>query len=434
MRCCLLLCITLLLAACAGGLSPTGTPTPAAPASTGSRAMLILWHAWPTADQGVLLAQIERFNRANPNVQIVAQARPSATMVSDLRAAVAEGGGPHLAILPSHVLGGLAESGQLQPIDDLLPAGERERLLPSAVGAAEVRTAAGSSLYGVPITFDTLALYYNRSILLRPPDDTAEMLSIARGITDTRGEPPFWGLAYNLNLDRTIGYLYAFGGQIFDADGNVVLGLDGRAGAEAWLGWLTAMHRDDQLLAGLDGMTIDNALLNRQALMTIDWAHALPTYRSLWPDSLGVAPLPRQSETEQAPQPYVQSMVIGLNARISSTADRSAAAEFIRFLTAEEAQRAFLRAGRQPALRALDLDAPDPALDPTLRAIALVFRAQAEQGQPMPNSRVAGEIVWPILADMQSSAMRGLLTPDQAVSTAEALLRGRLAPPPTPTP
>lgn len=396
--------------------------------------MLILWHAWPTADQGVLLNQIERFNRASPNVQIVAQARPSATMVSDLRTAVAEGGGPHLAILPSHVLGGLAESGLLQPIDDLLTAGERERLLPGAVGAAEVRTATGSSLYGVPITFDTLALYYNRSILLRPPDDTAEMLAIARGITDTRGEPPFWGLAYNLNLDRTIGYLYAFGGQIFDADGNLVLGLDGRAGAEAWLRWLTAMHRDDQLLAGLDGMTIDNALLNRQALMTIDWAHALPIYRSLWPDSLGVAPLPRQSETDQAPRPYIQSMVLGLNARISSTADRMAAAEFIRFLIAEEAQRAFLRAGRQPALRTLDLQAPDPALDPTLREIALVFRAQAEQGQPMPNSRVAGELVWPILADMQSSAMRGLLTPEQAVSTAEALLRGRLEPPPTPTP
>lgn len=434
MRRSLLLCFALLLAACAGSLPAPGTPTPAAPVSAGERAMLILWHAWPAADQAVLLSQIERFNRANPTIQVVAQARPSATMASDLRTAVAEGGGPHLALLPSHVLGGLAEAGQIQPIDDLLPASERERLLPSALGAAEVRMAAGGSLYGVPITFDTLALYYNRSILLRPPDDTVEMVGIARGITDTRGEPPYWGLAYNLNLDRTIGYMYAFGGQIFDADGNLVLGLDGRAGVEAWLAWLTTLYRDDQLLAGLDGMTVDTALLNRQALMTIDWAHALPVYRSLWPDSLGVAPLPRQSETDQPARPYVQSMVLSLNARISDPAERTAAAVFMRFLVAEETQRALLYAGRQPALRSLDLAAPDPALDPALRAIALVFRAQAAQGQPMPNSRAANEIVWPALADMQSSALRGLLTPEQAVAGAETLLRSRLEPPPTPTP
>ncbi len=419
------LLVLLTLAACAGG-SPGPTPTSAPAASTG-RSVLLLWHAWPAPESRALASIVERFNRTTPGVQVVLQSRPVARISADLADAVIEGGGPHLALVPSHTLGALVESGALLPADDLLPAEQLARLLPTAVGAGLVVTPEGTTLYGLPVAFDTLALYYNRANFTGdPPADTEAMLRVARAIANPEGDPPVWGLAYNLSLDRTIGYMYAFGGTVFDDEGRVTLGVEGRAGAEAWLSWLVGLREDPRILASLDGVVVDNALNTQQALMTIDWAHAAPAYSAIWPTTLGVAPLPRLTAGDAPPRPYVQSEALVLNARLGGGAERAAAAAFARYIVGEGAQRELLRVGRQPVLMSLDLNADDPAVPPALREAAIAFRAQAEAGQPMPNSREANEVVWGVLADMHSSALRRLLPPAQAVEAADAALRARL--------
>jgi ABC-type glycerol-3-phosphate transport system substrate-binding protein len=419
-------CLALLaLAACGGAaaLSPTANPAP----PSAARTVLLLWHAWPTPEDRVLAALVERYNRATPGVQIVLQSHPVVSLRSDLASAVAEGGGPHMAILPSHSLGSLAGDGSILALDKLIPEGEVARLMPAAVGAAQVRAGDTASLYGVPLTFDTLALYYNRANFTGdPPADTDALLRVARGITDTSSDPPYWGLAYNLSLDRTLAYLYAFGGRLFDDAGGVALGLDGRAGAEAWLSWLLELREDERILASLDGVTVDNAITTQQAMMTIDWAHALSAYSAIWPGNLGVAPLPRLAGTDGVPQPYVQSDVLVLNARLGAQAEQAAAAAFASYLIDEAAQRDLLRAGRQPVLLSLDLAADDAALTDELRAAAVAFRAQAEDGLPMPNNADSGEVVWPLLTDMHNNALRRLLTPAQAVEGADSALRARL--------
>ena len=416
------LLVLLILVGCSGSAAePIPTANPSPPPVT--RTVLLLWHAWPYAESRALAGVIERFNRANPSIQIIPQMHPAARLRADLTDAMAEGGGPHLALVPSHILGTLVDDGALLPATDLLPANELARLLPAAVGAAQVN----GTLYGIPLTFDTLALFYNKANFTgAPPADTDTMLQVARDIANSESNPPYWGLAYTLSLDRTIGYLYAFGGQIFDAQGQLSLGGDGRAGAEAWLAWLLTLREDHEILASVDGVAVDNALSTQRALMTIDWAHALASYSAIWPGSMGVAPLPRLSGAHEAPRPYVQSDVLVLNARLGGADERAAAATFARYVVAEAAQRELLRVGLQPVLLSLNLDEADPAVPPVVRAAAATFRAQGEAGQPMPNSRVANEIVWGVLADMQGSALRRLLTPAQAVEGADATLRARL--------
>jgi len=425
--------ILLTLIACSAPVGPTssGAPTPTVGASERAKMVLVLWHAWSYPEDRALATMVERYNRSSLAVQIVLQAHPVATLTSDLDIAVAEGGGPHMAILKSHTIGGLAEGGSLLPLDSLLPADELRQLLPAAIGSAQISSPTASALYGVPLTFDTLALYYNKAnFASAPPDDTSALLAVARGLTDTRSNPPTWGMALNLSLDRTIGYLYAFGGRVFDDQRNLVLGLDGRDGAEAWLSWLASLHGDERILASTDGIAVDNALMTREALMTFDWSHALGTYHGLWHENMGVAPLPRLSDGDRAPQPYVQSDVVVLNARIGAT-ERQAAVDFIRYLIGAEAQTDLLRAGRQPALLSLDIGAAKD-VDPQIRAAALAFRAQAEQGRPMPNSRQSNDLVWGVLSDMQANVLRRLLAPDQAVTGADSALRERLGLPPAP--
>ncbi len=423
--------ILITLIACSAPTPSSGTPPPTADAGARAKAVLVLWHAWPYPESRALATIVERYNRSSPSVQIVLQAHPVASLTSDLDIAVSEGGGPHMAILKSHTIGGPAEDGRLLSLDGLLTKAELDQLLPAALGSAQIALPTSSVRYGVPLTFDTLALYYNQAnFATAPPTDTTALLAVARGLTDTRSSPPIWGIALNLSLDRTIGYLYAFGGRIFDDQHSLVLGLEGRAGVEAWLNWLASLHSDERILASTDGIAVDNALMSRKALMTFDWAHALGTYHDLWNENMGVAPLPRLSDGDRDPQPYVQSDVVVLNARIGAT-ERQAAVDFIRYLIGAEAQSDLLRAGRQPTLLSLDIRVVSD-VNPQIRAAALVFRSQAEQGQPMPNSRQANDLVWGVLSDMQANVLRRLLAPDQAVTGADRALRERLGQPPAP--
>ena len=360
-------------------------------------------------------------------MRIVVQSRPVATLLSDLQTAVNEGRGPHLVLLQSHVLGALVDQGLLLKLNAFISPSELEHLLPVTVGTAQVSVGPSAGLYALPISFDTLALFYNRANWLRPPTDTETWLDGARTLTDAQSTPPTWGLAYHLSLDKTIGYLYAFGGQIFNEQGELVLGTSGRAGTLRWLEWLVSLKQDPRLLASLDPMAVDNALLTQQALMTIDWAHALPTYRQLWGENLGVAVLPRMAVDETAPQPYVQSDLIALSVLVSDPEEQQAALAFTRFMISTSAQRALLVAGRQPTLADLELTSDNPD-----DAIALVLRQQAQSGQPMPNSGLASSLVWAVLDDMRFNVLRGLAEPDQAIDNAELALRTRLELP-TPT-
>lgn len=417
---CLLL---LLLVACSAQPASQQPPSGTAVATSGEPVRLVLWHAWSPERQPVLSAIVSQYNRTHPTVRVIVQSVPRASFSQDLRTATLAGGGPHLLLLPSHTLGGLAD--QLLPLDDLISTDRFKTLLPVAVASGNVKTADGSHQYGIPIAFDTPVLYYNKANVLDPPADTERLLSTARGLTDTSTQPPIWGLAYNLTLDTTIGYMYAFGGRVFDDAGNIVLGGEGRAGTERWLQWLLDLHQNDQVLAVADGIRVDGALKAQQALMTVNWANQYGAYQTLWGDKLGVAPLPVLSATGKAPTAYVQSDVLSVNGLVRSSEEQQAAADFIGYLISSEAQQEILRAGLQPVNSDVKLDGAE--YEP-----ARAFRSQAEQSIPMPNSVSDTDIVWPALSQMLRAVVQRQLSPADAVTEAETRLRERLTPSSTP--
>jgi maltose-binding protein MalE len=383
---------------------------------------LLLWHAWPAPEHQVLATLIDRYNQSHAQTQVIPHAMPLSSLTAELRTATLVGGGPHLIILKSHTIGGLAQEDLLLPLDGHISTSTRNRLLPTALDGARVQTASGShALYGLPLTLDTLVLYYNQANLNVPPRNTATLLRTARGLTDATTQPPVWGLAYTLSLDKTIGYLYAFGGRIFDEEGNLILGSTGRAGVEQWLEWLLQLHQDQQILAVNDGIIVDSALTSQEALMTIDWTHALPEYQALWGDQLGVAPLPVLSGPNRPPQPYVQSESISINARVVDTDEQQAVLDFAHYLLTEEAQTVLLAAGKQPAVRNLNPQDTSRAWE-----LARTVQVQAQQGRAMPNSPVMNDIVLEELERMQLKVLRNLATPAEAVTAAEIALRQRL--------
>jgi maltose-binding protein MalE len=425
MRCRLVavLLIVALLTACESGSAPETPSAPTIVTNASDVGPLLLWHGWSGNERQALGRLVEQYNRQQSDGRIVLQSVPLASFAAELRAVVAAGSGPHLILIPNTWIGGLAEAGVLLPLDDLAPAQEIGTLLPVTLAGAQVRDAAGTlRLYGAPVRFDTLALYYNAANLTEPPADTATMLAIGRGLSDPEAQPPIWGLALNLSHDNMIGYLYAFDGRIFDDEGRVALGATGRTGAEQWLSWLIELQNDARILARSESsILVDRELKDRRAIMTFDWAHQIGVYRGLWGDQIGIAPLPRLSETGQAPRPYVRTDVLAIN-NLAGPNERVAAARFIRFMISEEAQTILLQSDMQPASRLLALTGDSPQ-----ESAARVFRTQAEQGLPMPNSS-ARAFVEQEIKRMQRQALLGLTTPANAVAEADRRLRERLEP------
>jgi ABC-type glycerol-3-phosphate transport system substrate-binding protein len=407
------------LSACSSTTAaPQSQPTPA-PGGSNANVTLLLWHGWGGAERLALSRLVDRFNESHPNGRVLLQTMPLATLAGDLRTAVAAGGGPHIVLIPNSWVGGLAAAGVLRPLEDTVAQSDLDALLPATLGGARAAGRDGSAhLYGVPISFDTLALYYNTANLLAPPDNTFDLINSAHGLSDPAA--PRWGLALNLSIDNTIGYLYAFGGRIFDDDGALALSGDGRAGAEKWLNWLLKLSSDSQLRAQAgSSIAVDRDIKNGRVLMTFGWAHQVAVYRSLWGQQLGVTPLPRLSETGQVPRPYVKSELLAINARAGS-AERAAAAEFLHFMIGEEAQHDLLQADLQPARQTLGLDGDDPQL-----VAARAFRRQAEQGLPLPNSVTRG-IVDDELRIMLERVLMNQAGPLDALTEANERIREKL--------
>ncbi len=412
----LLLCVVLLggcmSSSAASELPPTTASEPPATSVT-----LVLWHGWSGPARQALSSLVDEFNRQHPNGRVFAQSTPLTSMPGDLRTAAMAGSGPHIALVPNTWLGGLARDQVIVPLDEFVPQNEQQALLPATLGGARAMDTNGQPhLYGMPVSFDTLALFYNRANI-DAPQNTATMLQIAHGLSEPGATPPRWGLALNLSIDTTIGYLYAFGGHVFDDTGAPVIGSAGRAGTEQWLTWLRALHTDTQIMAHPDaGLTLERSLKNGNVFMTFGWAHEVADYRRLWDKNMGVAPLPILSKTNAAPQPYVQSDVLVINSR-ASDAERTIALAFLQFMTSKDAQAKLLSSNVQPACRDVPLDGNTPDM-----VAARAFRAEAEHGQPMPNSPNRDE-VQQVLRIMQRQVLAGSATPAAAVSDAQARLQ-----------
>jgi maltose-binding protein MalE len=412
--CCLLLLLTLAGCASAGTAATPATPQPA-PAPPIN---LFLWHAWSSEQSLVLGRLVEAYNSGQSQVRVLPQRVSIASMADDIRAASQAGGGPHIMLIPNRWLGLLAAEGILLPLDDYLPVAEQGRLLPTALAGARLRDAEGNArTYGVPLSVDTLALFYNRDNFPEPPPDTATMLAAARALSEPSATPPRWGLAYNLSLDATIGYLYAFEGRVFDEQGQVALDTSGRAGAEQWLAWTHELSKDPRVLAVPDGVRVSQEIAARQALMTVDWAHNIDTYRQLWGEQLGVATLPMLSPDAVPPAPYVVGEIAAVHGR-ASAGEHLAAIAFLRYLLGEQAQRLLWEAGRVPALAELGPEAENWPRAEELRAL----HTQAGRGTPALNSPSAAAVERS-LRQMQRDVLRGLLGPADAVTVAAESLR-----------
>lgn len=393
------------LSACANNATQptTQTAVPATPTT------LIVWHAFG-GTTGTAIDDLLQHIAVTNNINIVVQRMPVATIVHEINTTWPQSRGPHVALLSNSQLHQIATQNIALPLDTLIDVSSRNVIDAVIIATGQVRNQQDDIvLLGLPITYELPVLFFNQRNVLGSPIYTDELFNIARSLTTT----PQWGLGADLSFDNFGGYLPAFGGQIINAQGEVVLGSSGRTGTEAWLSWLSTLNSDPLLLTRLNAVfSVKRSVGAGQMTMVIDDSSQQRTYQQLWGNAMGVSALPTLSITNQPAQPFVRTTTVVLNQRLSS-AEVEAARILLNTLIQNDAQLRLLNNGLQPVNRLVKLDDYPTAV--SIRNAALQASA--------PPSALLRYDVHAVLRAMMTQVVVGAQTPADAVTTADQQLR-----------
>ncbi|MFN5675996.1 MAG: extracellular solute-binding protein [Roseiflexaceae bacterium] len=410
-----LVTLWVLVVVCACGTPPI---TPAAPAPTATPVnaptTLVVWHAMGGSNE-VALRDVFNQIAVRYGFRVILQRIPITTIQTDVANAFAQSQGPHIVVLSSTQLQAILSNDCCLAIDTLLAVATRDALTPQVLATVQ---GANQQLYGLPISYELPVLYYRMQSVLSAPNSSDDLLSIAHSLRN----PPQWGLGIDLSMDSMYGYLSAFGGEIIDARGTVVLGGSGRAGSEAWLRWLTMLNNDPLLLTRLDAVfRIERTLGAGQLEMVVDSSKNHQTYTQLWGAATGIAPLPVLSITNQMPRPLLTSTVLVLNKHLS-VAELVASRQLLNALISTDIQQQLLGYGLQPVNRQLSLaDTP--------HGLA-IQNAAVHAVQPHP--ALMRYDVYAVLRTMVRQVVVGAQSPADAITTADQQIRLLIEGSPTP--
>jgi arabinogalactan oligomer / maltooligosaccharide transport system substrate-binding protein len=376
---------------------------------------LVLWHAKQDQEGDGLLALIDAFQAANPDITVEQVYNPSGTIQDSFVAAAGSGQGPDMIIWANDSTGPWATAGLLSDLTDKVD----DTLRAQASDAAWGTFTFNDKIYGIPFSAKTLAFFYNKSLVPDAPKTWADVLKTAKQVT--ADDSSITGLAFQNGFFHSAGFLYSLGGSLMDADGNATFGPDG-AGRDAMIAYLQ-LHQDMYNLS-LDpssgvivaGDSPNPGFQGGTVAMVYDGVWNLAQFESDLGDDLGVSTMPTL-DNGKVPALFAQSEGFYANATVANDpAKMDAFLKWGAFVTSEEGQTiASQKAGLLPVNPAVKVD------DPNLQ----VFAEQFALGTPFPNRAELGAF-WGPMGDAITAVSAGGETPADATQAAYDLIQAAI--------
>lgn len=352
---------------------------------------ITFWHTWSPADAEVLQQALDQYQELHPKVSVIPVALPEDRILEEFIEAGSDGLGPGLVLGEDGWIGELVSTGLLRPLD---PRGAENSLFTSRNRSL---TQYQDEVYGVPLSLDPRALYYNKRLVDEPPGTLDEVLQHAadgKSIAFVpRFEEAFWGIQ-------------TFGDGLFDGQGRFTLA---ESGFTEWLIWLDEAQRSPGIILNVD----DASLLELFATEQIAYYVAGPEKEEQIvaqmneedPFEFGVVPLP--GGPQGASGPLLPAETILLYA-FTSDGQTRIADDLAGFLVNQQQSIHFMRElNKVPANPAVRVDG-------RIYPIVNGFARQARTAVVLPNEvptdllTVAGDRAY-------VSALSGALTPAEAV-------------------
>ncbi|MCK6548880.1 extracellular solute-binding protein [Myxococcota bacterium] len=364
---------------------------------------VVLWHAYRGKERAALEAVAAKFNSSQKDITLELLPIPYDAFADKVTASIPRGKGPDLFIFAQDRIGDWAASNAIEPLDFWVDDAMRKTFLPPTVEALTY----DKQLYGLPMAFKSVALFYNKKLVPTPPKTTDELIALGKKLTNAKDGS--YGLVYeNANFYYQSMWMQGFGGRVFDAKKAPVL-----ATPE-----VIESMKFAQMLANESGImpqevtsTLVTTLFNKgKAAMAING----PWFMGELDEKLdyGVALLPTISSNGKRAQPFLTAEGVIMSAK---SADKKAAFEVMKYITGVEAGVIMATQGRQTAARREVYDDANVKKD----ALLNTFREQLQYTLPMPNTP-AMRMVWSPATTAMNKIINGKIAPDAAMKDAQA--------------
>lgn len=350
----------------------------AAPDAPDPPGPVTLWHSYRDAERAGLDELVAHWNKNHPAAQVEALGVPADAIIDKFQVATPNGNGPDLIIFAHDKIGVWAKDGLIAPLGDAATPAKLKRFLPQTVKPLVFDKA----IYGLPLTFKSLVLFYNKKLVAEPPKTLGQLIEVAKGFTKPEAEA--FGLAYEAaNLYFHAPFLLGAGGGIFDDSGRVPK-IDT---PEAAVGLAVArdLYKVHKILpqGAVSGFVITSMFNDGKVPFVLQgpWFIGEIDKAVQW----GVAMLP-ELEPGKPLRPFLGSEAVMLSKKAKNPAG---ALRIIDYLTSDEAALTRMETGKQMVANVKPYELPKWADDPVVR----VFRAQADVAVPMPAAAEMA-VVW----------------------------------------
>ncbi len=374
---------------------------------------LVVWHSYRAEEKAAIEKVVAAYNSAHPQTHVTTLAVPFDAFADKISAAVPRGKGPDIFIYAQDRLGGWIEAGNtVEPIDFFLDDATKGRYLPTTMEAMIYR----GQTWGLPLNYKVITLIYNKKLVKAPPKDSAELVKVAKGLTDKASGR--FGVAYAYN-----DYYYhaalqnGFGGGVFAPGGGAKPVLNSKENLQA-LELLMRWLDKDGFLPAEPSTALITALFNEgKAAMVFNGPWFLGEISK--DIDYGLAPLPKLVEAGGKPiRPWMTVEGVFISAQ---SKNKDAAYEFAKYLTDLGAAKTMALEGRQsPANKAVYDDA-QVAADPVLKA----FKQQVDVAVPMPNLPEM-TMVWSPATTMMNAVTKHGSTPKAGLDTAQTAVQNAI--------
>lgn len=379
----------------------------------GAAKEIVVWHAYRAAEKAAFEKVVENFARTPQakGFKVSTLAIPFDAYADRISAAVPRGKGPDVFVYAQDRLGGWIEAGKtVEPIDFFVDKATRDSLLPGMMTAMTYR----GGVYGLPINYKMPTLIYNKDLVPTPPKTGAEMIKLAKSLTNaTSGR---YGLAYwYTNFYFHSALMNAFGGAVFDKDGKVTLNSPATV---ASLNQMMTWFKNDAVLPPEPSEALIASLFNEgKAAMVINGPWFVGDIDKKI--NVGFAPLPM---IEAAKKPMRPWMTIEGAYVTAGSAHKEIAYELVKYLAGAEAGLVLALEGRQLHTNKAVYDNPQVQADAMLQA----FRAQLDHAEPMPN-RPEMTMVWSPVTTAMNKIVKGNATVEAALREADGAIKQSVA-------
>jgi len=386
---------TLLLLAGLAGLAACRQSSPGDPDRR-----IVVWEMEDAAVAPYIDSVLEAFRKrpGSEGVQIVRTHYHPEDLRQQFQTSSIAGNPPDLIITQSDPAGIYSVSGFIRPVDGLF---DLSRYNKAAVEAVSL----DGKTWGVPISNGNhLMLMYNKSLVPKPPQTTAELFDFcdrhAQGSQLDHCMAFFLGEPYWL-----VPWIGAFGGWPMDGRRPTI---DTPATRRA-LEFVLELKRRGYVPQECDYNCADALFTERKVAFVIGGDWAMSRYAAQLKSDLGIARIPKLSQTGRWPTPMVSGAYFMLSSKLQGP-KLEMVKRLVDFYTNEENQIGQAKTlMRLPALSQAD-KAKVILDDPNLRA----SMEQLLVGRPMP---MATEMraVWDAIRPLYGRVLSGQMSVDEAV-------------------